>query len=371
MQLVFDAEQEELRRSVRRFFEDKMPTSAVRGLMDTDDAHDPAVWAQMAGQLGLQGLLVPEEYGGAGAGFVELAVVQEEAGRALLPGPFLSSAVLATCAILDARDDQAAKDLLPGIADGSTIATVATTEPDGRWDLTATATTARATGTDWTISGVKAFVPDGRFADLVLVLARTDSGLSLFAVDGDAAGLVRAAVPTLDQTRALARLELDGVKGRLVGADGGAGESLRATLDKVAVALAVEQVGGAQRVLDMAVEYAKVRQQFGRPIGSFQAIKHKAADMLLRVESARAAAYYAAWAVAAGSPEVPAAASLAKAYCSEAYSFAAGENIQIHGGIGFTWEHDAHLYFKRAAATRLWLGDPDWHRARLADAIGV
>jgi alkylation response protein AidB-like acyl-CoA dehydrogenase len=371
MQLVFDAEQEELRRSVRKFLEDKVPTSAVRALMDTPDGHDPAVWLQMAQQLGLQGLVVPEEHGGSGAGFVELAVVQEEMGRALLPGPFLSTAVMATHAILDAGDDQAAKDLLPGIADGTTIATLAATEPDGRWELDATATTARASGTEWTITGAKSYVPDGLLADLVLVLARTDAGLSLFAVDGSAPGLARTAQPTLDQTRKLARLELDGVRGRLVGADGAAGETLRRTMDKVAVALAVEQVGGAQRALDMAVDYAKVREQFGRLIGTFQAIKHKAADMLLRVESARAAAYYAAWAVAAESDEVPTVASLAKAYCSDAYFFAAAENIQIHGGIGFTWEHDAHLYLKRAEATRLWLGDPAYHRARLADAIGV
>jgi alkylation response protein AidB-like acyl-CoA dehydrogenase len=371
MQLVFDAEQEELRRSLRRFLEDKSPTSAVRALMDTPDGHEPAVWRQMAEQLGLQGLVVPEEYGGSGAGFVELTVVQEEMGRALLPGPFFSTVVLATHAILDASDAQAAKDLLPGIADGSTIATVASTEEDGRWDLHSTAATATPTGEEWTLTGVKSYVPDGQLADLVLVLARTAAGLSLFAVDGTAAGLTRTGMPTLDQTRKLARLKLDGVRGRLVGADGAASETLRRTLDKVAVALAVEQVGGAQRSLDMAVEYAKVRQQFGRLIGSFQAIKHKAADVMLRVESARAAAYYAAWAVAADSPEVPAVASLAKAYCSEAYFFAAAENIQIHGGIGFTWEHDAHLYLKRATATRLFLGDPAWHRERLAEAIGV
>jgi alkylation response protein AidB-like acyl-CoA dehydrogenase len=370
MQLVFDAEQDELRQAVRRFCDNEMPTETVRALMETPDAHDPARWKRMAEQLGLQGLIIPEEHGGSGAGFVELAVVQEEFGRAIFPGPFLAT-VFATCAVLDAGDDEAAKDLLPGIADGSTIATVACTEPDGRWDLAATATTARPDGQGFALTGTKAFVPDGALADLLLVVARTDAGLSLFAVEGGAAGLTRTAVPTLDQTRPLARLELDGVPGRLVGTDGGATASLARTLDKIAVAVALEQVGGAQRALDMAVEYAKQRQQFGRFIGSFQAIKHKAANVMLRVESARAAAYYGAWSVAGDTDEVPAVASLAKAYCSDAYFFAAAENIQIHGGIGFTWEHDAHLHLKRAEASRLWLGDPTYHRARLADAIGV
>ena len=360
MQLVFDAEQEQLRQAVRRFCENEMSSETVRELMATPDAHDPARWRRMASELGLQGLLVPEEHGGSGAGFVELAVVQEEFGRAVFPGPFLST-VFATLAVLDADDEDVAKDLLPGIADGSTIATVAVTEPDGRWDIDAVATTAAGNR----ITGQKAFVPDGALADLILVVARTDDGPTLFAVDGDAPGLTRTATPTLDQTRPMARLELDGVPGRPVGA------FLRTTVDKIAVAIALEQVGGAQRTLDMAVDYAKQRQQFGRAIGSFQAIKHKAADVMLRVESARAAAYYAAWAVAAGSPEVASVSSLAKAYCSDAYLFAAEQNIQIHGGIGFTWEHDAHLHLKRAQASRLWLGDPTHHRARLADEIGV
>jgi alkylation response protein AidB-like acyl-CoA dehydrogenase len=370
MQLVFDAEQEELRRSVRRFCDNEMTTETVRELMATRDAHDPARWKRMAEQLGLQGLVVPEEHGGSGATFVELAVVQEEFGRAVFPGPFLST-LFATCAVLDSGDDEAAKDLLPGIAEGTTIATVAVTEPDGRWDLAATTTTARAGAQGFSLTGTKAYVPDGALADLLLVAARTDAGLSLFAVDPSGAGVTRTAHPTLDQTRPMATVELDGAAGRLVGTDGGATASLARTLDKVAVLVALEQVGGAQRALDMAVEYAKQRQQFGRFIGSFQAIKHKAANVMLRVESARAAAYYGAWAVAADSAEVPAVASLAKAYCSDAYFFAAAENIQIHGGIGFTWEHDAHLHLKRAEASRLWLGDPTHHRARLADAIGV
>jgi alkylation response protein AidB-like acyl-CoA dehydrogenase len=369
--LVFSPEQEELRASLRRFLSEKSPMSAVRALMDGPVGYDPAVWRQMAQQLGLQGLALPEKYGGSGYGFVELAVVQEELGRALLPGPFTSTVVLAAHAVLDAADPGAAEELLPGIADGSTIATLAAAGADGRWDPGAPALSAEPVSAGWVLRGTVGQVPDGHLAGLVLASARTTAGPSLFAVDGSAANLTRTPRATLDQTSRLARLEFDGVAARLVGADGAAGSTLRRTLDRAAVALALEQVGGAQRALEMAVEYAKVRQQFDRPIGSFQALKHKAADVLVQVESARAAAYYATWAVARDSEELPAVASLAKAYCSDAFFAAAAENIQIHGGIGFTWEHDAHLYFKRAAATKLFLGDPAFHRERLAVSIGL
>ncbi len=215
------------------------------------------------------------------------------------------------------------------------------------------------------------FVIDGHVANLIVVAARTPKGVSLFAVQGDAAGLTRTPLPTMDQTRKQARLEFSGTPAVLIGADGGAEAGLAKTLDLAAVALAAEQVGGAQRVLDASVDYAKTRIQFGRPIGSFQAIKHKCADMLLEVESAKSAAYYAAWAAAEDSDELPVVASLAKSYCSEAYFHSAAENIQIHGGIGFTWEHPAHLYFKRAKSSELFLGDPSYHRELLAQRIGI
>jgi alkylation response protein AidB-like acyl-CoA dehydrogenase len=215
------------------------------------------------------------------------------------------------------------------------------------------------------------FVIDGHIANLIIVAARTDAGVTLFAVQGDASGLTRTALPTMDQTRKQARLEFADVPAVLIGADGGAEAGLSKTLDLAAVALAAEQVGGAQHVLDASVEYAKTRIQFGRPIGSFQAIKHKCADMLLEVESAKSAAYYAAWAAAEDSDELPVVASLAKSYCSEAYFHSAAENIQIHGGIGFTWEHPAHLYFKRAKSSELLLGDPSYHRELLAQRIGI
>jgi alkylation response protein AidB-like acyl-CoA dehydrogenase len=377
MKLVFTPEQDELRSSVRRFLQAKSSTTAVRTLMEDETGYDAAVWQQMADQLGLQGIAIPERFGGGGFSFVELAIVLEETGRALLGAPFFSSAVLAAYAILDSGDESAAAALLPGIADGSRIGSLAFTEDSGRWDLesltmTATPGTAGTAGADgWRLNGAKSYVVDGHIAGLLLVAARTPAGLSLFAVDGTAPGLVRTALPTLDQTRKLARIVFDNVPARLVGTEGRASASLALTLDKAALALAAEQVGGAQQVLDMAVEYAKVRHQFGRPIGSFQAIKHKAAEMLLRVESARAAAYYGAWAVADDSEEVPVVASLAKAYCSEAFFFAAAENIQIHGGVGFTWEHDAHLYLKRAKSTQLFLGDGTFHRERLVERIGI
>ena len=371
MNFAFSEEQEELRRSVHRFLEDKSPVSEVRRLMETTEGFDRAVWEQMAGQLGLQALAVPEEYGGAGFGYVELIVVLEEMGAALLCAPYFATVGLAANALLASGDEGAKKDLLPGIASGETIATLAFTEDTGRWDVDSVTLAASKAGSDWKLDGHKMFVIDGHNADLVVAAARTGKGVSLFAVEGDASGLTRTPLATMDQTRKQARLEFAATPARLIGDEGGAAPVLTRTLDLAAVALAAEQVGGAQRCLDMAVDYAKSRIQFGRPIGSFQAIKHKCADMLLEVESAKSAAYYAGWAAAEDSEELPVVASLAKSYCSEAYFHAAAENIQIHGGIGFTWEHDAHLYFKRAKSSELMLGDPSYHRELLAQRIGI
>jgi alkylation response protein AidB-like acyl-CoA dehydrogenase len=369
--LVFSEEQEELRGSVRRFFEDRSPSAEVRRLMQTSEGYSRPVWEQMATQLGLQGLAIPERFGGMGFGYVDLAIVLEEAGRALLCAPYFATVALAANALISSGDGDACASYLPSIAAGETIATLALSEDSGRWDEDGLTLAAERSGAGWALSGHKSFVLDGHVASLVLVVARTRSGLSLLAVEGDAEGLARTPLPTLDQTRKLARLEFSGTPGRLIGAEGGAWPGLSRTLDLAAIALAAEQVGGAHRCLDMSVGYAKVRYQFGRPIGSFQAIKHKCADMLLQVESARAAAHFAAWAAAEDSPEVPVAASLAKATCSEAYFRAAADNIQVHGGIGFTWEHDAHLYFKRAKSSQLFLGDVAYHRAHLAQRIGI
>jgi alkylation response protein AidB-like acyl-CoA dehydrogenase len=371
MNFAFSDEQEELRAAVRRFLTEKSPETEVRRLMDTTEGYDPAVWSQMAEQLGLQSLTIPEEFGGSGFSYVELIVVLEEMGAALLCAPFFSSVALAANALLTSGDDDAKKSYLPGIASGETIATLAITEDNGKWDFSGIELAATKKGDGWVLNGHKMFVLDGHVAHLIVVAARTAKGVTLFAVDGDAAGLTRTPLPTMDQTRKQARLEFSDTPATLVGSDGGAETGLSKTLDLAAVALAAEQVGGAQHVLDASVEYAKTRIQFGRPIGSFQAIKHKCADMLLEVESAKSAAYYAGWAAAEDSDELPVVASLAKSYCSEAYFHAAAENIQIHGGIGFTWEHPAHLYFKRAKSSELLLGDPSYHRELLAQRIGI
>ena len=371
MDFSISDEQEELRRSVRQFLADKSPANEVRRLMDTPTGYDPAVWEQLAGQLGLTGLIVPEEYGGSGFGYGELVVVLEEMGRTLVCAPYFSTVALGTNAILAAGDEQARKDLLPGIASGAVIATLAVAEEDGSWDSRDLRLEARRSGDGYVLTGQKMYVIDGHIADLIIVVAQLDGGIAFFAVSGDAHGLDRELLPTLDMTRKQARLAFNGTPARLIGSPERAEQALATTLDLAVIALAAEMVGGAQRCLDMSVDYAKTRVQFGRPIGSFQAIKHKCADMLLEVESARSAAYYAAWAAAAGSDECPAVASLAKAFCSEAYFHAAAENIQIHGGIGFTWEHDAHLYFKRAKSCELLLGDSDYHRELLAQRIGI
>jgi alkylation response protein AidB-like acyl-CoA dehydrogenase len=373
--LTFTDEQEELRASLRRFLAEKSPSAAVRRAMESEEGHDPEVWRQMAEQLGLQGIAIAEEHGGAGFGPVELGIVLEEMGRALLPAPFFATVALAGQALTASGDEDARARWLPGIADGSLTATLAVSEESGSWSLDDVAATAVRAGDGWAVSGCKMFVVDGDSADLLLVVARAGDELGLFAVEGGADGVTRTRLDTLDPTRRLGRVELTAAPAVPVGTPGDSRAFLQRALDLAVVALAAEQVGGAAACLDLAVEYAKIRVQFGRPIGSFQAIKHKCADMLLEVESARSAAYHAA-SVAAAPPgddtgELPVAAALAGAYCSVAYTHAAKENVQIHGGIGYTWEHDAHLYLKRAKSAELLLGAPVRHRARLADLVGI
>jgi alkylation response protein AidB-like acyl-CoA dehydrogenase len=377
MNFAFSEEQEELRRTVRQFLESKSPETEVRRLMETTEGYDPAVWKQMGQELGLQSIAIPEAYGGQGFSFIELGIVLEEQGRVLLCAPYFSSVVLAANAILNAGTEDQKKDLLPGIASGDTIATLAFTEPSGKWD--AAGITMEATenvGGEFTLSGEKMFVLDGFTADLIVVVARQagtsgSDGIQFFTVRGDADGLNRTSLSTMDLTRKQAKLEFSNVAATPLGSTQDGFAAFSKTLDQAAVALSNEMMGGAQKVLEMAVEYAKVRVQFGRPIGSFQAIKHKCADMLLEVESGKSAAYYASWAAAEDNEELPVVAALSKAYCSEAYFHATAENIQIHGGIGFTWEHPAHLYFKRAKSSEIYLGDPTYHRELLAQRIGI
>jgi len=367
----FDEDQQELRGTVRRFLEHSSAEADVRRLMATELGYDRAVWDRMATELGLHGLAIPEEYGGAGFSFTELGVVLEEMGRALLCAPFFASVVLAAELLKAIDDEQARKDYLPGIASGDTIATVALTEDDGQW--TPSSVTARAVrdGGLWRLTGTKTYVPDGLSAGLILVVARTADGIGVFAVEGSADGLTRQALPTMDQTRKQASLRFDATPARLLGGPADGWAAVERMLRVAAVGLAAEQAGGAQRALEMAVEYAKLREQFGRPIGSFQAIKHKCASMLVTVESMKSAAYYGLWAVSSGGDELPLVASVAKAFCSDGYTMVTAENIQIHGGIGFTWEHPAHLYLKRARSSRVLLGGPDFHRDIVARLAGI
>jgi alkylation response protein AidB-like acyl-CoA dehydrogenase len=371
VKIAFTPEHEEWRKSVRAFVQEKSPDKEVRRLMATDDGFDPEVWSQMADQVGFQAVAVPEEYGGLGFGFVELGIVFEEMGRALMCAPLLSTAVLAVGALLASRDEDAKNAYLPSIASGETIATLAVTEGPGEWDERAIASKATRRGGEWRLSGSKTFVPDGHVAKLVLVLARSDNGTSLFAVEAGGSGLSRTAMTTMDQTRKLSELKLDDVPAHLVGTEGEGWKIVAHVLNLAAVAISAECAGGAQQCLDMAVAYAKTRKQFGRVIGSFQAIKHKCADMLLEVESTKSAAYYGMWAAGGDFRELPLSASLAKSYCTEAFFRVAAENIQIHGGIGFTWEHSAHLYFKRAKSSELLFGTPAFHRELMAQHLNV
>ncbi|MBF81926.1 MAG: acyl-CoA dehydrogenase [Actinobacteria bacterium] len=370
MNFAFSEEQETLREFVRNFLEEKSSETSVREQMETDNGFDTDVWQQMSEQMGLQSLIIPEEFGGQGFGYVELIVVLEEMGRSLLCAPFFSSVVLAANTLIHSDDESAKAELLPQIASG-TIATLAFTEENGKWDQSGITMQASESESGYTLDGSKMYVLDGNTAEIILVAAQSANGISLFNVNAGAEGLTRTPLATMDQTRKQSKIDFSDTPATLIGEEGRGWDILSTVLDLAAVGLAAEQVGGAQMCLDMAVEYAKVRVQFGRPIGSFQAIKHKCADMLLEVESAKSAAYYAGWCAAEMNDELPSTASLAKAYCSEAYFHAAAENIQIHGGIGFTWEHPAHLYFKRAKSSELLFGDPTYHRELLAQRIGI
>ena len=352
---------DDLRAAVRDFLTDKSGEEAVRAAMETPDRFDPAVWTQLADQLRLPGLAIPEEFGGDGFGLVELCVVLEELGRALACVPFFSSAVLAAHALLASGDQAACARYLPEIAAGRLRATLAVADANGAWTDTVAAQDGRLTGH-------RSFVIDGTTAELLLVLARTPAGPSLFAVDRDAPGLRTSLLTALDATRALARIDLDNTLATPVGS----GDfPLDSVLDIASVCLAAEQAGGARRCLEMSAEYATTRFQFGRRIGTFQAVKHKCADMLVQVELAGASVREAARLHDEQSTGFPAAATAAHACCSRAFLFAALENIQVHGGIGFTWEHPAHLYVRRAKTSQLLLGGPGAYHERLLHKLGI
>ncbi|MEV1291484.1 acyl-CoA dehydrogenase family protein [Pseudonocardia sp. NPDC049635] len=369
MTLVLDSEVEELRASVRRFLADKAPSERVRAVSDSGPGYDPDVWSGLAAQ-GVLGLVVPEELGGGGAGHVERAVVAEELGRALTPVPFLASAVLAVDALQSLDDDAARTEFLPRLAAGDLLGTVAVAERGGEWDRTGGLTTATERDGRWELTGVKTPVLAGQTAGLVLVLARTGDGPAWFAVDGAAPGLARDRLNTLDPTRRLARLTFDATPARpLVSADPAA--ALDTVADLAAVALAAEQTGLMQRAMELTVEYATLRVQFGRPIGSYQAVKHGCADVYSAWEHAVSVVRHAAWSADHDRAELPVAAALAQTWTGPAAFAAATAMVQYHGGVGYTWEHDAHLFYKRAKSAEQLLGSPAGHRARLADRLGL
>jgi alkylation response protein AidB-like acyl-CoA dehydrogenase len=368
--VVLNEDQEQFRKSVRSFLARRSPEGEVRRLSESESGYDPGVWTQMADQLGLQGLIIPEKYGGSGGSHLELAIALEEMGRSLLCAPYLSTVGFAVNLLLAAGDDEACAAYLPAIASGSVIATVAWPEDSVSGGSDDVAPTAHQSAGGWLLDGRRGFVVDGCSADLILVAARAGGELALFALSADARGLTRTAQPTVDRTRRFGRLEFASAPAsRLVHTPAGAGLVLSKATDLAAIALAAEQVGGSQRLLDMSVEYAKLRVQFGRPIGTFQAIKHKCAEMLLEVESAKSAAYHAAAAATAGDADLPVAACVAKATASDAYVRVAADAIQVHGGVGFTWEHPAHLYYKRALSSEHLLGDATFQRELLAQRL--
>jgi alkylation response protein AidB-like acyl-CoA dehydrogenase len=364
-------ETELIRSTTRQWLQDRLPTAVVREMMMSDEGFDRGLWKEFA-NLGWTGLAVGEVHGGAGYGFKELGVVLEEMGRLVTPGPFFASVVLATTAIQEIGTDEQMTDLLPGLALGDQIATLAAFEQPRGWDLSGTETRASKAGDDWVLTGSKKYVLDGHLADLILVVADVGGGLGVFVVDSDAPGVEIRQIPVLDPTRRQAEISFTDVhvpSSRFLGG-APADKKIARVLSLSVAAMANEQVGGAQRCLDMSVEYAKSRYQFGRPIGSYQAIKHRCAEMLMKVEHACTTAYHAVRVTDDGA-ELAVASPLAGSIASEAYVWAAGETIQIHGGIGFTWEHDAHLYLKRAKASSLLFGDPRYQRDRLGVAIGL
>jgi len=372
MDFAFTPEHEELRQTVRRFLQDRSDEATVRRLMVTDEGFDRSTWAQLAEQLGLTALIVPEAYGGSGLGPVELAITLEEMGRALFCAPYFSTAVLSVAALNEAASDEAKQELLPEIAAGKKIVALALAEPQGIWEPADVRLRARKGRNGWTLTGEKTAVIDGHVADELLVVARTPEGLSLFRVRGNADGLERVPLPALDLTRKLARVRFSKTPAESVAAAPDVQPQLERAFLLGLAALAAEQVGGAQQCLELSTQHAKTRWQFGRPIGSFQAIKHRCADMLVAVEFAKSAAYHAAFRAAEGNgSDLAVAARMAKSYCSDAYFQVANDTIQVHGGMGFTWEHPAHLYFKRAKSSALLFGDPVHHREKLAALIGI
>jgi alkylation response protein AidB-like acyl-CoA dehydrogenase len=378
MNFGFNDEQELLRSTARKFFENECGSDTVRRLMETPEGISPDLWTKLAEQ-GWLGLVYPEAYDGMGLGLVDLVVLMEEMGRAVVPGPYLSAVLLGGLAIVEAGSEAQKKEWLPKIASGDRRVALAWMEPSAQLGPAGVTLTAVEKGGRYTLSGTKLFVHDAHTADALVVAARTrpgagPDGVSLFLLPKATRGLEVTLLPTMDQTRKLCEVALSDVTvgaDALLGAAGAGWAPLARVLDRATVALCAEMCGGAQKVLDMTVEYAKIRQAFGRPIGSYQGVKHRAADMLVDVENSKSITYYAAWALDEGAAEAPLAVSMAKAYVSDAYRRVASAGIQLHGGIGFTWEHDLHLYFKRAKGSEFTFGDAIHHRERVAQLVNL
>ncbi len=377
MDFDFTSEQGMLRTLAREVLARESGTAAVRRLIDDEAGFDEGVWRQLA-ETGLLGATIDEDRGGQGLGMVELALIHEEMGRAVYPGPFFATVTLAASAIMTGGDRAQMDAYLPDIAAGKLKASFAYVEDDVSVGPGGIKARARSQGGEYMLSGTKRFVPFAQVADLILVAARTTEssdptrGITLFVVERDASGLLISPTRGIDQTSKGATITLDGVR---VGRDAVIGRVdegwpiVEATLRRAAVAAAAEMLGASRRCLEMSVEYAKVREQFGQPIGTFQAIKHALADMLLEVENSHSATYYAAWALSADAPDAALAASVAKAYVSEAARKVCGQAIQAHGGIGFTWEYDLHLPFKRAKHLEALYGDADYHRELVLQGV--
>ena len=379
MNFGFSEEQEMLRESARKFLAAECPTSFVRKMMEDEAGHSTELWKKLA-ELGWLGLLIPQKLGGMGGSFLDATVVLEEMGKALLPGPFISTVALAGVAIAARGSTAQQKELLPRIADGSLVSSLAFLEDSGRYDASGIALEAKRKGADFVLRGDKRFVFDAAAADWILVAARTasatpskpDHGVSLFLVERSAPGMSIVPLTTVDRTRRQANVSFDRVAvpaKRVLGRLHDGWPSVARALQVATAALCVDTVGVAQRALDLSVQYAKERVQFGQPIGGFQAVKHKCVDMMVAIENARSLSYYAAWAVAERSREAPRAVAMAKAYASDMGKNVTGDAIQVHGGVGYTWEHDIHLYYRRALANEATFGSAPLHREAVAQQL--
>jgi alkylation response protein AidB-like acyl-CoA dehydrogenase len=370
MDVRFSDEQELLRASAREFLAAECPMRRVREIAEDPGGLPAALWQRMAG-LGWTGLPFPESVGGSGLGLLDLAVLLEEMGRTLLPGPYFSSVLLGGLSVALGGSEAQRARWLSDLARGDTRATLALCEESGSWDPDAIGLCAEPWGDGYRLSGSKHFVPDAQGADWMVVAARTrpDGAIALLVVDGSGPDVHVEPTQLVDSTRRFGAVRFDGVAVPGDRVLPGGATALERVLDWARVGLCSEMLGGAERVLEMSVGYARTREQFGRPIGSFQAIQHRCADMLVALEGAKSATWYAAWALEAGEPDGPLAAAMAKAYVSDAYARIAGDGIQIHGGLGFTWEQDLHLYFRRAKLCERLFGDAAWNRERIAKRL--